>query len=172
MILQVKNRLHFRCRNHNHEIYDRRAAVGRAARFVGHGPDMVHVHPLPPNTHNSTRQDFLKHWTWNQLVTVKILVCTIHLAQMLDRTPKTLNFRRYHTVIFVPLWLQLLWLPMVQLLCIIYQQKGNFLPIKIVSFTFRYDRATYFKILTKQLHRRTPLFFALSWTNWSKCYFQ
>ena len=45
-------------------------------------------------------------WTWNQVVTVKILVCTIHLAQMLDRT----------------------------------------------SFTFSYDGATYFKILTEQLH--------------------
>ena len=71
---------------------------------VGHGPDMVHVHP-PPQLYQTRFLSTMVLLSWNQLVTVKILVCTIHLAQMLDRTTKMLNFRRNLAVI--------LWLPMV-----------------------------------------------------------
>ena len=117
---------------------------------LGHGPDMVHVHPR----HNSTRQDFLSIrflWTWNQLVTVKILVCTIHLAQMLDCTPKTLNFRRYHAVIFVCTLSSIFVAPHGSITMHYIPAERHFLLMKVVSFTFSYDGATYFKILTKQL---------------------
>ena len=82
----------------------RRCSLSYHSKYpvLGHGPDILHVH----STTTLPDKIFKKHcvlWTWNQLVTVKILVCTIHLTQMFDRTPKTLNFRRNHAVILGPL---------------------------------------------------------------------
>jgi len=91
-------------------------------------------------------------WTWNQVVRVKILVCTIHLAQMLDRTPKMLNFRWYHAVIFVRTLSSILVAPCGSITMYYIPAERHFLLMKVVSFTFSYDRATCFKILTKQLH--------------------